>query len=122
MIRVETDATFKRWITGLAALPAGPVEREWQAATDEFFARTQTFAHVITGAMKASGDSQVTASGDEVQGVLSYGGGGVDYTIYELRRGDSHDFYARAWTGMPTRYTDALTAGVDASVREACGE
>jgi len=64
----------------------------WRTATDLFFGRTQERVHVVTGALKESGASDVLVDGETVVGLVEYGGGLVDYALIEQRRGPEHDY------------------------------
>jgi hypothetical protein len=68
----------------------------------EAFAQTQAATHVITGSLKASGTTESDFDGkDHWTGTISYGGPStgpnnpVDYAIYEMNRGGSHDFFSQ---------------------------
>jgi len=107
-VRFVQDDTFAHWLSSFRKLkdgeklPASAV-REWRAANEVLFSHTQQYAHVLSGDMKSTGNLEVELgeSGLTIDADLSYGGPAssgedVDYTVYELRRGGSHDFFARA--------------------------
>ena len=87
------------------AASQGPELADGQSrvGNEVLFSHTQQYAHVLSGDMKSTGNLEVELgeSGLTIDADLSYGGPAasgedVDYTIYELRRGGSHDFFARA--------------------------
>ncbi|AMM44196.1 hypothetical protein BJD78_gp26 [Arthrobacter phage KellEzio] len=105
-VRFIQDETLAHWVSSFRHLENKPlpasVVREWRAANEVFFSNTQQAAHVLSGDMKRTGSLEVELheSGILIDADLSYGGMApsgedVDYTIYELRRGGSHDFFAR---------------------------
>jgi hypothetical protein len=69
------------------------------------FADSQARAHVLSGALKASGRSgtDIRDDGQTWIGWQSYGGPGVEQALYEQARGGSHDFFA----GTPV-YEEAI--------------
>lgn len=74
------------------------------------FVDTQARTHIITGSLKASGKSETDFDGETWTGKITYGGvlwkpaapgppnDPVDYAIYEMDRGGSHDFFG----GIPS--------------------
>ncbi len=76
---------------------------------DAFFTDTQARTHILTGSLKASGYPESDYDADEWHGSITYGGAlwrpplgpgpaqdPVDYAIYEMARGDDHDFFSHA--------------------------
>jgi hypothetical protein len=124
-VRFIQDRTLAHWITALGSmdgkrLPPEAV-REWRAANEVFFSNTQQAAHVLSGDMKRTGSLEVELgeTGHVIEADLSYGGiapsgEDVDYVIYELRRGGSHDFFARGLR----QSTRILEEGVGAAMIE----
>lgn len=60
------------------------------------FADSQARAHVLSGALKASGRSgtDIRDDGQTWIGWQAYGGPGVEQALYEMARGGEHDFLA----------------------------
>lgn len=118
LYHVVPDERFIRWQRGfdlLADKGVGPEQvRQWQAAVEVFYTATQRHAHVLSGDMKRSGRMEVRQDGGlEIVGSVRYGGtvgagGNVDYVIYELRRGGSHDFFARGMNSARKRMEKAV--------------
>ena len=92
--QIVHDGQYDKWVSGLGDMDSLEPETVeiWQQATEYFFGRTQERVHILTGALKTSGQYEMETDGAQVDGVVSYGGGVVDYAAYELRRGGSHDF------------------------------
>ncbi len=100
-IRFTVPPEIGKWQRSFAAGPALTgkiVEQRWQVGMDVLLARSQDVVHVISGALKGSGRSEVTrdASG-QVTGIVEYGNETVDYAIYEHARGGEHAFLTRAY-------------------------
>ncbi len=75
-------------------------------------------AHVITGSLRASGRKDSDFDGHDWTGTITFGGPStgpnnpVDYAIYEMARGGSHDFFA----GLPmyeSSYEEAIAQFFD---------
>jgi hypothetical protein len=100
-VTVTHSANFDRWILGMARVAGGAAaeigEQRWDEATRAFFEHTQDVVHVITGALKGSGQYTTARDGDSLVGAVSYGGGSVDYAEHERQRGGEHDFMQRGW-------------------------
>lgn len=112
-IRIYPDARFVRWQRNFDKLGTKPMSREaieeWEIATEVMFDLTQQYAHVLSGDMKGSGEMEIASSTPtSITAHITYGGGQrsnvkphwkhqtIDYTQYELQRGESHDFFSRA--------------------------
>jgi len=91
----------------LGGPPGFKVVHELETVLKLAFLETQALTHVITGSLKASGRTSSDFSNEKVwEGEISYGGSlhraalpgppnnPVDYAIYEMARGDTHDFFA----------------------------
>jgi hypothetical protein len=110
-VSVTHSANLNRWVTGFAAMAeeaALAARPAWTAATEVFFANTQTVVHVLTGRLKQSGRMAVRQDGSNLIGTVTYGGGEVDYAQTERERGGSHDYIARAWQVSEATYREAL--------------
>lgn len=68
----------------------------WAAAGDVLFDRSQEYVHILSGNLKASGRQRTFKTPQGVTFEVVYGGGEVDYAIYEIARGGDHDFLGRA--------------------------
>lgn len=112
-IRIFPDARFVRWQRNFEKLGSRPMSREaideWEQATEVMFDLTQQYAHVLSGDMKKSGKMEIESHDrTSITAAITYGGTQksdakptwkhqlVDYTQYELARGESHDFFSRA--------------------------
>jgi hypothetical protein len=112
-IRIYPDARFVRWVHNFNGLGRGPLPRgtveAWRTATEVFFGATQQMIHVDSGDLLGSGKMEIEDETHEsVTAAVTYGGGRksdakpwwkhqeIDYAKYELGRGGSHDFFARA--------------------------
>lgn len=96
------------WTAAMAADVTEVGAEEWRTATDLFFGRTQERVHVVTGALKASGASDVLTDGETVVGLVEYGGGLVDYALAEQRRGPEHDYLNPAFVDAQADFETAL--------------
>ncbi|HEV2927248.1 MAG TPA: hypothetical protein VGW74_01035 [Propionibacteriaceae bacterium] len=75
----------------LTRLPFGQMGK-WEQATERFYDHTQRFVHVDTVALKRSGRFEVSRVAHRAIGEVIYGGRfGVDYALFEMGRGGSHD-------------------------------
>lgn len=110
-IRIVADETWYKWISGLASLKAP--EESWAAAADIMFDYSQEYVHVITGNLKASGRVETHADAGSVVAAVVYGGGVVDYSLTEERRGGSHAYLTRAWQSTEEVFQGALGEAVD---------
>jgi hypothetical protein len=91
--RIEV-AGLDAWIDGLDrfGLPTEAMLDRWRQATDVFFDRTQSAAHIVTGSLKDSGRMQAFRDRRELVGEVVYGGTQeCDYAVYEFARGGAHD-------------------------------
>jgi hypothetical protein len=92
----------------------GKLEAVWA----EMFAETQIHTHVITGSLKASGHPDTDYDGAVWRGTITYGGPStginnpVEYAIYEMARGGSHNFFK----SLPW-YHEALKEAVKAAFK-----
>lgn len=63
------------------------------------FAETQALVHILTASLKLSGKTSTSFDGKVWEGQISYGGKSpgvndpVDYAVYEMARGDVHDWF-----------------------------
>jgi hypothetical protein len=101
-------------------------EQEWEQAVEVLFSATQSYAHVLSGDMVDTGDYEMSVEGTQVIGAISYGGlasngNDVDYVKYELGRGGSHDFYARAMHRSRERLEKGTADMLKAAFRAAFG-
>lgn len=97
--RVE-ESGLDAWIRGLDRMdePDEHAETLWRQATDVMFDRSQSYVHVITGELKASGRVNMGRRTHELIGEVAYGGTPeCDYAVYEFARGGSHDALLRAF-------------------------
>ena len=108
-VRVHEEGDpIKNWIAAISKT-AGPPHKTTkllEALLDAAFMETQAATHVITESLKASGKVSSDFDGDKWEGVISYGGplwrvptpgppnDPVDYAVYEMARGGTHDFFA----------------------------
>ena len=122
-VTVTVSKELADWVKGLSNFDLGdPAMEQWQAANDVFFERTQRFAHIISGDMKRSGRMETSIEGKQIIGETTYGGvtgtkGPVDYTVYELARGGSHDFIARALASTTSTLQDGLYEAIVEQMR-----
>lgn len=73
-------------------------EVRWRQATDVFFARTQQYTHIISGALLGSGRMDTYRDRRTITGEVGYGGtADCDYAVYEFARGGSHDALGRGF-------------------------
>lgn len=108
MIRVEISHDYDRWIRGFAEMEMGmsaAAHREWQAAIETMFDRSQDVVHVITGRLKASGSTRVWQEGHSIMGEIRYD---TPYAEAEENRGGSHAYLHRALEATESRFEDAL--------------
>jgi hypothetical protein len=105
---VRVTDTIDSWIARLEEA-AKPESYKSTAALEALlaaaFADTQMRTHIISGSLKASGKTETDFDGDVWSGKIEYGGilwktqapgppnDPVDYAIYEMARGGSHDFF-----------------------------
>jgi hypothetical protein len=109
---VKGTDTLDSWIVRLeeAAKPESYKSTSLlEALLSAAFADTQVRTHVISGSLKASGKTESDFDGNVWSGKIEYGGvlfkapvpgpprDPVDYAIYEMARGGSHDFFG----GLP---------------------
>lgn len=116
---IEISAVFAAWRSGLRdmAVSEGMV-KEWAQVNDVMFANTQRYVHVYPvrgGSLKASGKTETKRGGaGTIVGETTYGGGTgvhgrkVDYAIYEIARGGSHDFITLALNDTQSVFTEGV--------------
>lgn len=116
-VRVQVPQEFRRWVEGLTG--GIPVTAEaallWTAVGETMFIKTQEFVHVLSGDLKASGrlvETQV--DGHLATFEIEYGGTAtgthtVDYAPYEIARGGTHDFPARAARATEEMFEGAVS-------------
>lgn len=115
---ITADPTLKRWIGGLGGLTVnGAAVDAWRAAGDIYFSSTQELVHVLSGDLRRSGRSTIDFDKTTITNTITYGGafgagGQVNYALYEIRRGGSHDFVGRALTASAARMTSQLVNSV----------
>lgn len=110
-IEIEVSAQWDRWVRGLNNLRdelGDEAMREFEAANDVFYDKTQQYVHVETGNLKASGNREYERDDDTVTALLVYGDEAVDYAIYEEKRGGSHAFITRGWNATYEVFAEAL--------------
>lgn len=116
-VEVTISPEWDEWTRGFDRLPVeilAAVERPWQAAADLMFDKSQQFAHVLSGEMKASGEpAEVTIKPLEVVATIEYTS---DHAIYEERRGGSHAYLTRAFAETSRMFEEALPAAWEALV------
>jgi hypothetical protein len=104
-----------------------PMQEEWAAASEEFHLTAQARVHVITGALRATGQVRFEIDPDSFTVELEYGGpippdlitdlmlavrgDRVDYAVYEQDRGGSHDWLNLAFAATSEEFTDGLERG-----------
>ncbi len=93
MIYLESDYhLIDAELDRLSRMPDLRTKGKLDAVLHTGFAKTQAAVHVLTGALKATGeeDSELHRATDVWEGTISYGspgdGGPVDYAIYEKER------------------------------------
>jgi hypothetical protein len=115
MIEITSTHTIDpplQHITGMTK-PSLTAITELESVWAAMFAQTQMKTHIITGSLKASGRPETDYNGFEWSGAIYYGGpsGGinnpVEYAIYEMARGGSHNFFG----GLPA-YNESLKRAV----------
>lgn len=94
--------------------PKFPTIGALEQVTMQGLLATQAAVHIITGSLKASGRTETDFDGWTWEGAIVYGGpsGGapndpVDYAIYELARGGTHDWFS-VLGGFEQQYLDAV--------------
>lgn len=109
--RVRIEADLKQFFRALDVLegPGPETLQALDAALMGAFVQTQMATHIITGSLKGSGRKSSEPSRQGWSGEISYGGPSpgfpndpVDYAIYEMRRGQAHDFFS----SLPLIYGD----------------
>lgn len=99
-IRVNTDPLDEiiDYLDEMAKPPSAKTVAKLDAVLAAAFAENQERAHLLSGSLKASGRMSSEVNGQVWTGRISYGGASpgpnsvVDYAIYELHKGGSHDF------------------------------
>ena len=100
-VQIQVEG-IRRWENGLTNLQVDAnAKAVWDQAADVYFARTQQYAHVISGDMKRTGSKTTRIEGQTVVSGAVYGGiapsgKNVNYVQFEIARGGSHDFLGRA--------------------------
>ena len=107
-VEVRVSANYDRWVSGFGNLKREAIERgkqTWETATEVFFDRTQEYAHVVTGEMKASGHAEVDIDADGLVGVVAYDS---DHAVFEERRGGSHALITRGWEATSKMFEESF--------------
>lgn len=107
-VEIVVPREFIAWRDGFERLPddaATEGVRQLRVATDLFFSKTQQFVHVLSGDLKASGDSAVVREGDEVHGEVEYT---EPYAQIEEDRGGEHAYMSRGWEAAADAYETAM--------------
>lgn len=105
---VSITPNFLQWadvFDSLGQIATNEARSVWEEFGQAFFDRTQEYAHVITGEMKASGHLDVGGEGLETSIEVHYD---AEYTKYELARGGSHDFMTRGWQASRADFEQAM--------------
>ena len=116
-IDVRLSAEWDRWQQMFAEMGPGmdrAAEQAWDAAAEAYFSNTQDYAHVLTGAMKASGSLVVDGEPGEVSATVRYT---VEYAAIENARGGSHAFMALGWEATERQFREALPDAFDSILR-----
>lgn len=75
----------------LTRLPLGQMGK-WEQTTERFYDHTQRFVHIDSADLKRSGRYATYRVVHRAFGEVIYGGRfGVDYAVFEMGRGGSHD-------------------------------
>lgn len=96
------------WTAKMERLSKGVSEEfvdEWTATSELFFSRSQDYAHVLSGDMKASGRLKVSVESPQLLTEVEYT---VPYAAYEHDRGGSHAYLARAWESTESLMSQAF--------------
>lgn len=126
-ITLSVSRELKDWVDGLSDFDLGDAAlTEWHAANETFFDRTQRYVHILSGDLKTSGRVHSEVDGKTLVGFTEYGGvqgtrGEVDYAIYEIARGGSHDFIGRALAGSTASYLEGLYQAIHAQMKKNLG-
>lgn len=125
--RIEVSQEMHRWVAALGDFQLDDAAlTEWHAANDKFFDRTQRYVHVLSGDLKTSGRMSSDVDGKRLVGSTEYGGttgteGQVDYAIYEIARGGSHDFIGRALASATDDFQEGLKKAITAQMKKNLG-
>lgn len=116
--KVVFDQTYRDWISGLKDMDSldGEAIAIWEQATENFFGRTQEYAHILTGAMKESGRYQMQVGGLRIDGEVIYGNAEAFYTVYELARGGDHDFFELAMNDVESHFQEQFERALKAQI------
>lgn len=108
MYQIKSDwSEIERELKRLKRIPNGTAKQKLDRVLEFGLNETQKFVHIDTGSLIVSGDTQSTMMLGIYSGTISYGGESmglnnpVDYAIYELDRGGSHDFMASTFELHP---------------------
>lgn len=100
-VRFDVDlSSAGRELDRLARGPAPRIVLGLESVFLAAFQETQQIVHVITGSLRGSGKPETSFDGEAWEGTVFYGGASpgfpndpVNYAIYELARGGSHNFF-----------------------------
>lgn len=106
--KFTVSADLGRWISGTRRFEQDmhdEVRRQFAAANDVFYDKTQQYVHVETGNLKSSGKREYEEERGEVTALLVYD---TDYAIYEENRGGSHAYMSRGWQAAESTFERAM--------------
>lgn len=130
---IEVSPEWERWVEGFGRdafgrAMEGNAKKTFQAAAEVLFDRSQTYVHVLSGALKRSGKVSMAPSGpnspggpNSVTALVSYGNEYVDYALYEHARGGSHAYLQRAWEATHGVFGSALPDAWEATMQTFSG-
>lgn len=107
-VEVRVTANYDRWVSGFGNIQREAIEHgrdAWEAATEVFFDRTQEYAHVVTGEMKASGKAEVDIDADGLVGIVAYDS---EHAIFEEHRGGNHALITRGWEATEQMFRESF--------------
>lgn len=109
----DTTERARRQARELSRFPSERTGEELDAVLAATFRDAQGRAHVLSGALRASGISgSENRPGDSWLGRFSFGGPGAEHAIFEMARGGEHDFMAGT-----VAYEEAFEEVIDRAVR-----
>lgn len=130
-VEVKGMDTWVRGTTAFGKLLDTRLQVKLLNALDATFDMTQELVHIITGSLRGSGRKEIEQTGAATFRVaVIYGGPApgfpndpVDYAIFEMARGGSHDFMTPAVVATEHEYpramADAVTEAFKAAFRAA---
>lgn len=110
-VQIVVPRQFEAWERGFAHIVDDTAREalvQLQVATDLFFDATQRFVHIVSGALKATGEAVVVRDGDQVVGEVKYGDEDVVYAQIEEDRGGEHAYMSRGWEVAAGAYEQAM--------------